>query len=306
MSAEGAAPRIGIEDAMPADVYHSIDACSASRLRDLALRSRKYCRYRLEHPTPATDAQKRGTAAHAAILEPETLEGRFLVAEQCHATKKSDGARCSNMGTIFRASGWWCGVKGHAPPQLPDEPPVDPHRIIARDVWDEVRAIRDAVYSDSAAAALLRREVRRELSAFWIDTTWQTSLPCKLRADIYAGDMVGDVKININAAPGRFEDHIAKSRLHMQAAFYLAGLREVGREPDEFVWIAVEPEAPHEVQVYAAEPETLRCGHEEVRKAIERYAECVRTGVWPGYPGGVLPVALPLWSLRTSFPEEYQ
>lgn len=305
MTAEPSAPRVGIEDALPAADYHAIDSCSASRLRDLASRSPAYARWRVEHPDPPedqTDALKRGTASHLAVLEPHMLEARILVAGQCSATT-GKGERCKSQGSVWRGGAWWCGIRGHAPPPLPDEPP-DPRIVVKQEVWDECRGIRDAVYANAAAANLLRGEVRREMSIFWRDATWGTGLACKGRPDIYAGEIVGDVKVCRQAHRKDWDDHCAGALLNLQASFYLAGLRELGREPEDFAWIAVQPDAPHECTVYVAEPEMLRVGAAETAKAIEVYARCAAAGQWSGYPE-LLPSAPPFWAHRAAFPEEH-
>lgn len=300
------APRQGIEDALPAEQYHAIDACSSSRLKDMELRSPAYAHHRITNPQPSTEAQVRGTATHAAILEPETLEDLFLVGGQCEATKKSTGERCSNKGTVYRDGAWFCGVRGHAP-KLEDSGEGDPlgsRIVLPEDVWDDCRRIRDAVQSHPIARALLKREVHREVSVFWGDTKWKTGIACKGRPDIFTGDMVGDVKVSRKASPAQFSDHAARSYLHVQAAFYLAGLEEVGRAPEDFLWIAAQPDAPHEVATYVADAELLRCGREQARRSITRYAKCVETGVWPAYPDTLLTLDSPYWMVRDLFPEE--
>jgi len=271
-------PDHGIHEAVPFDQYLAWPCASQSRLKWLK-RSAAYCRWRIEHPEEKTGAQAFGTACHLAILEPDLFEARYAMLPAVDLRTKAG----KEAKRAVEESG--------KEPMKPDE-------------YSRVCAIRDAVHASPAAVALLKREIRREVSAAWIDPA--TELDCKARLDIFADDLIGDLKITKDAHPDAFERFVTKFGTHMQAAWYLAGLRALGRKPVDFVVVAVEPLPPHEVCVYALEENALRAGAEENRRLMERYARCVRTSRWPGYPLGVQSVDLPDWYLRNVFPEEYQ
>lgn len=284
---------------IPADEYHRIDRVSNSRLSWLA-RSPAFCRWNIDHPADPTPAMRLGSACHYAILEPEKVEATYAVAGRCEA-RTSKGAQCSNWGTVRRGDAWYCGIRGHAPPPEQDEA-VDAREVLSRADMDRVLRIRDAVHANRAAAALLRRETRREVSMLWADAA--TQLPCKGRIDVLADDMVADVKVTRDAHPHRIESFVARGGVHRQGAMYLDGLDALGRTVTDFLVIAVEPEPPHETCVYLLDPHALRTGREHVRRLMETYAACERTSEWGGYPRGVNTISVPIWAQREMFPEE--
>ena len=270
-------PEIGVHEAIPFAEYRAWEAVSASRLTDLA-RSPAYCRHRIANPDEPTDAQRFGAACHCGILEPDDFTTRYAAAPECDRRTREGKALYADF--------------------LAASPGQEP---LKADEYARCIAIRDAVHSHPAASALLKRQTRREVSMAWD----RDGLRCKGRIDVLASDLVGDVKVTRDAHPDDFERYVAAYGVHRQMAFYLSGLAELDRKPEAAVIGAVEPLPPHEVAVYVLDPYAIRCGDEEVRRLIARYAECARSGVWPGYDPGVLSVSVPLWVQRNAFPEEY-
>jgi hypothetical protein len=282
-------PRLGIVEGMDPALYHAINACSASRLHNLTSRSAAYVKWESENERPQTEALLRGIYVHAAILEPETVESRFVVLGRCEAETKN--GRCGNQGSVLVGGSSFCRVRGHAPATA--DPNPDQRQPVPQDLYDECRAIRDSVLSHPVASALLTRNAKREVSLFWIDKA--TSLPCKARPDLLFGNGIGDVKVTRNAKPGRFPGECANRGHHMRAAFYLSGAREVADHAKRYLFIAVEPDAPYECCVYELHPDALELGAEEAAQAMARYAACMKSGVWPGYSTEPQMVMLPAW-----------
>jgi hypothetical protein len=42
--------------------------------------------------------------------------------------------------------------------------------------------------------------------------------------------------------------------------------------------------------------DVLEAARRENRRLLNRYAECKRTGIWPGYPAGIQQINLPRWA----------
>lgn len=80
-----------------------------------------------------------------------------------------------------------------------------------------------------------------------------------------------------------------------QAAFYRRGIRAViGREP-AFRFVVIEAEPPFEVAVYEPGPDVLAVADAKVDFALRLWAECLASGIWPGYPKRVATIELPPW-----------
>lgn len=88
---------------------------------------------------------------------------------------------------------------------------------------------------------------------------------------------------------------------HQQGAWYLDAVEALGLVPPAgvvFVLVFQMSNPPYLVRVTQPEPEAIQWGRVKNRKAIAIYQECERTGVWPGYPGGVMSLAMPSWAER--------
>ena len=88
----------------------------------------------------------------------------------------------------------------------------------------------------------------------------------------------------------------------MQGALVGMAAEAVLNQPmEEFALVWVEKAAPFCVRVTVLTGADLERGQLQLRRAIDQFAECVATGVWPG-PGGVRRDAeylqLPAWAAK--------
>jgi hypothetical protein len=71
-----------------------------------------------------------------------------------------------------------------------------------------------------------------------------------------------------------------------------------GRGVDRFGFILVENEPPFASRVVELDRSAITRGHEALKPLKEKYAECVRTGKWPGYSEEITVLSLPAWTKR--------
>jgi hypothetical protein len=294
-TAPHAAPAPGIYDGTPAATYHAWPGASNSRLSDLR-RSPAHMIEGIRNPKPSTAAQIVGDAAHLAILEPELFGTRYVVAEQC-AARKRGGERCTNGGKYWVGGDWFCGVHMKAD-DVPVPGPDDP-AIIPADDYDICAAIARSVRQHPAAAEMLRGRQATELSARWVDE--RTGVMCKARLDGVAPQWgtVIDIKTTRDASPEGFQRAIFQYGYFRQAAHYLAAmnlLHEVDFQ--HFVIIAVEKEPPYAVGVYRLLDAVVQAGRGELDELLPLYAECERTGIYPGYGDEVQEIGLPSYAWK--------
>lgn len=181
----------------------------------------------------------------------------------------------------------------------------DGKEIISQEEFAEISAMRDAVMAHPKAGALLAPGAGvAEMSCYWRDP--ETGVLCRCRPDFYRTDgVVVDLKSTVDASPDGFSKSINSWRYHVQAAFYLDGIRSAIEQgasdmalPQAFVFIAVEKSAPHAVAAYFIEAESVDIGRREYRADLDRYAECVASNRWPGYGDKIQSIGLPEWRLR--------
>lgn len=143
-----------------------------------------------------------------------------------------------------------------------------------------------------------------EKSLFWIDE--ETGIWCRARPDWmpYMGRderraIIIDYKTSKSAYPGLFGKAADEYGYHMQAAWYMDGVKALGLADDvAFVFVVQEKTPPYLVSVDELDAPSLRVGADRNRKARQIYRDCTDSGVWPGYSQDVELVSLPPWALR--------
>lgn len=256
----------GIYDNVPHDDYLDMSGVSISKLKIVAKAPAK-ARFG-EHKE--TDATRLGTLWHCAVLESEQFERRY----------------CSTRLTTRGTKAWAeeeARAMGRELVKLPD--------------YDEALRVRDAVYKNRAARALLTSQIFVEQSIFWRDP--ETGLLCRGRADgiNFQSRIVLDTKTTVDASEEAFTKAMAKFKYHWQQAFYEDGTFYAdGWRPDAFVFIAIEKEKPYLTGCYEIDPPDILRAREDVRVTLNRYAECLKADSWPGYPDEIKSVSLPRWA----------
>lgn len=266
--------KLGIHDGMPEERYHAVDACSSSRLNAMA-RSPAHCRRLIDEPLDS-DTLLLGTATHAAILEPQTFEKRFMYSPPGDGrTKAVKDARADAQ--IVAASR---NLK-----LLPD------------DFRDKISGMAEAVRSHPAARALLDRVQAAERSIFWREREYGDLL-CKARLDGWCPSIgtIIDIKTTTDASPDEFARSAWTFGYWRQAEFYRRAANVALMPAVNSIIIAVEKEPPYVVAVYRVPPEALEAADQSIDRLMTKYALCVETGEWPGYSRDVEDLNLPAWA----------
>jgi hypothetical protein len=268
--------RLGLILDMAPDVYHATNAMSAGGLKRMRQSPAHFFGMQLDPNRPAsgdpTPAMKNGTLVHCAIFEPESLFARYVL--------KPEGMTFSTK-------------EGKA--------------------WKEANGAREIVDAEQMAAAMAQAAALRRLpeigallsdgfgeaSAFWIDD--ETGELCKCRPDWTspAGDgvILVDGKTCQDASPEGFSRQIWNMDYWLQAAWYSDGFeRATGQKVHGFVFAAVESSWPHAAAAYMLGDDALDRARTENRRLLNLYAECKRTGIWPGYQQSIQSIALPAWA----------
>jgi hypothetical protein len=104
-----------------------------------------------------------------------------------------------------------------------------------------------------------------------------------------------DLKSTTNAHPDAVQKAIGNFGYHIQGAWYLNGVAELGLAPDgaAFVIVAQEKTPPYLVSIVAPTPTAMMQGADWCRLALRTYHRCLRTDDWPGYGNEPAPRELP-------------
>ena len=241
----------GLYTDIPLLAYHAAPGLSKSDL-DLIARSPAHWKYGERVTTPA---MRLGAAVHAAVLEPDQWERRYV-----------------------RAAGR-------------NPPDADPDRtVLSAADWETCQRLRDAVWNHPTCQDLLS-EGRAEQSAWWLDPG--TRLLCKCRPDWNRAGLLVDLKTTTDASPTGFARAVERYRYHVQAAYALDGWPAAGGDAmDQFIFVVVEKTPPYAIGLYELSAARLDAARDLYRRDLATAAECLTRQHWPGYPTDIVTLSL--------------
>lgn len=288
----------GIYSDISNEDYHSGEGVSKSGL-DLIRKSPMHYKARIEasNDREPTTAQAIGSAFHSLLLEPEDFAVRYIVEPEGaprKPTKVQRNAKKPSPETIEAIAFW-------------DQFEADNAGKIVLDAADneQLLAMAHSVRNHKAANALLTGAPGvAELSCYWNDPI--TGVLCRCRPDWWRSDgIIVDVKTTEDGSPEGFAKSLVNWRYYVQAPYYLDGLSECITQagetaipkPHTFVFLVVEKKPPYAVSVYVLDNESFELGRVEYRTDLNKYAECLETGIWPGYGEAIQKIGVPQWHL---------
>lgn len=301
---------------VPNEQYHAGPGVSKSQLDHLhnapALLEWSRNAPRDEEARAAVDI---GDALHALLLEPDRFESEyvtdFVPPEGALVTIDQIKAAMDERGIGYTSK----DTKGTLVNKLLDIDPDAPVLDRLRETWaEEVRGrtilsaaecrklhlMHASVMAHPFARALIEAPGPVEASIYWNDP--DTGLLCRCRPDklpeLAGLRIVLDVKTT--ADMDQFAASVEDYRYHVQDSFYSEGyLQHFGVAPDAFVFLVVSTSRDagrYPVRCFALPAEDKLAGHSAMRADLATYAECQRTGVWPG----IETITRPSWARRAA------
>ncbi|MEV5211396.1 PD-(D/E)XK nuclease-like domain-containing protein [Micromonospora sp. NPDC053740] len=152
----------------------------------------------------------------------------------------------------------------------------------------QIKAMGKALREHPIASALLTPEGgKAEQTLVWQDT--ETGIACRALVDWLPNRngnrlVIGDYKSSVSANPEDFRKAAYNYGYCMQNPWYLDGIRALDLEEDpDFVFVVQMKTPPYLVSLIRLDEEALRIGAERNRKARRVFADCLESGVWPGF-----------------------
>lgn len=175
--------------------------------------------------------------------------------------------------------------------------PVLPHELAA--ALEAATAIR--IRLELAGVDLLTG--KQQVPIYWVEEADDgTQVQCRGLLDQLSGLTIRDLKKARSAAPRDIGRHCEKYGYDIQVAAYMSGLSKcidgsVGRIG--FEWVFVEASVPHAVTRAVPAGSMLELGRGRWRRAVNIWARCMNSGMWPGYEeNGVFRVEASPWALQ--------
>lgn len=276
----------GVHFNMPAETYHALPGASASKLKAFHRTTPAHARVRLEEPFEQTPYTLMGTLVHGWSLEGKLPRLAVQPDEYAPGKKWNHNANeCKRWRSEQNDAG---------------------KIIIKKDEMRRVQGMVNALFNHEEVYGMIVRS-QCEVSVITHDQT--NNVPFRCRKDIvpgpketlktpegYVKGFLADIKAFSDVTDRALERDSYDRGLHIQAATYLAVWNsQCGAEDrrDEFVFIFVENEAPFSVRPFRCSDRFLEKGREDMARYLKLYAECTRTGIWPGYPSECQTLDLP-------------
>lgn len=256
----------GLHRLLPARVYHErvlgfVGNGALKHLERSAAHYHAWATSAEDEEDEESKALRFGRIFHAALFEPEIFAADFVVAP--------DFGDCRRRENKLARDTWRAANTGKTR--------VDADEMVTAEGM--ARAVRSHRLAGRALAGC-----EHELTAIWKDPA--TGLRCKVRPDAYKAQraLIVDIKTTIDASREAFGRSLFKYGYDVQAELYLRGMRAVGCEARNFVFVAVEKSPPFAVGVYTLDERGKERARMRIDDLMGRMAECVRTNTWPGYP----------------------
>jgi exodeoxyribonuclease VIII len=254
------------------EAYHARTEVSASMLKKLDESPRLFEAHYVTRTIPSrqSDAMRLGSAVHAAILEYALFDEMYVVCP----------AECSDRRT--KAYKEWANGVGM-------------RQILTDDEAARIAGCQKALLNNKTAATIIDAVSIVEKSFAYED--FLTQVPCRVRFDALAGDVIVDLKTVSDGSEAEFVRSVANYRYHLQAAHYLEGFRTLDPSRDwQFVFITLETVAPYRCRVFKLDDESLMIAANRRTELLESYKRRLADGDWSEEnENEVVTLSLPKW-----------
>lgn len=169
--------------------------------------------------------------------------------------------------------------------------------------YDLVHAMAGAVLQHPTAGWLFAPGSGEPEQAYiWRDEV--TGIWCRALLDWSRPGHIVDLKTTSDPSPEGIRKSVHDFGYHQQQSWYQDAQRAVDGIDPEFTFVFVGKQPPHLVTVVRLTPDAVRLGGARNLRARLIYADCQRTGVWPGYGDDTHYLSLPPWA-ESRDAEEY-
>jgi len=242
--------------------YHASEGISRSQLLTLS-RTPAHYHHKYLNPNyvqpPTPTAFLLGSLVHTMVLEPLLIHNEYAVYPEGTDRRTKAGKEqyeyfiSSNQGK----------------------------EIVSPDMYYQANAMRDSVWNDDTAKALVT-DAEIEKSIYFQDTN--TKIQMKARPDLMLGSMGIDLKTTVDGSPRAFQNSASSYGYYHQAAFCHKAMASIGIEMESFIFICVEKTAPYCVSIHELDAEAIGYGIEMVDDLMLQLKSCIDTDRWPSYP----------------------
>ncbi len=263
---------------LPIEKYHEKDGyISKSSLADILDCPAVYKYWHVDcNPREEKDHFNVGNCVHTLALEPELFSQRFYFLPE---GVRRDIRTAKYQGILATA-----GLR----------------KIITASDFEDIKGMAESLRSNKKALALLQSKGKVEPSIYWEEDNFKF----KARPDFLRDDgLIVDLKTTKSAYKPFFQKDAFNFHYDLSVALTSRGYQALtGKEPENYVFLAVESKPPYLVECYDSYrnfdsfTSFLKVGQDRLEKAINKLHECLSTGHWASYHDDIQPLGVPSYA----------
>jgi hypothetical protein len=283
----------GIYPGMPMADYLAIDALSTTPVRALIDECPRmgWWRSRLNPNRPRETSKEMdvGSAAHSVLLEDSWA--CIVELDPAAYPSKTGSVPKGFTNDAIREARDAARAAGKYPVLLGGMQPIRDMVTVAQQFIGSLRTTEPAIWR-----AFEPDGGQSEVTMVWQD---EAGMLCKLRTDRIANDygVTVDYKTSgMSVEPDKFA-RSARSGMGYDfgAAWYCRGIKALTGVESAYLFLAQETEPPHLCSLNGIPPADMALASEQVAEGLRQWAQCLRTGQWPGYANRVCYAERPPW-----------
>jgi hypothetical protein len=153
--------------------------------------------------------------------------------------------------------------------------------VLVHDEWDRLRRMVDAVSEHPLAGSLLNKgDAVMEQSILWEDEPTGLKLKSRLDCRRLSIPLIIDLKTVRDISYKGLAKSVYEFGYARQCAFYKGAAEAAFGYRHDFIFIAVEKEAPYRVRCFDLNERAMQRGWEDFRGGLDRLAECFCHDDW--------------------------
>ena len=264
---------------IPEDEYHAdTTRISASMIKMMHAKTPAHVYdafFAPDREQPDSAALDFGKMFHAAVLEPETFDDKYMVMPEGLDRRTNEGKAL------------WADIFASGKQAVADNKFNDVKKMAANihklPIWSKIMA------NNPQFEKTVRTDRKRIRMDIFVE-------PC----DDFPRGLIGDLKSCADASPYRFGYDCHKFGYHIQAAYYRDTVFHAsGFKPSfkpAFIILACEKTRPFVAKAYELGQIEIDIGWAIADYAYRNLFDCIKSNNWPGYGDEIEPIELPFFA----------
>jgi exodeoxyribonuclease VIII len=266
--------------------------CSPSALMALRKDPEIYKMRYIDKVDDTTEAMAFGTLVHKRVLEPELFANEYAILPEKNAANDYDSERlkamCKEFGEKVTGTKRELAerIRNHLPDfviweELLDEVTAKGLKSLPISTFKKLNQIYEKIMAHEKVGEWIR-VADKEKKGYW---THPSGVVMSFVADAFfmfkgVGICI-DLKITTHFEPNRFMRNLYESGYHMQAAAYCQAISDIeGQSFDNFLFVTIEPAAPHRVRFLQLDSAAIEAGKVELNKYIHEFKQRSEQNDW--------------------------